>query len=64
MLWDPFDDAPPRPTIPKYTLPECYQVHNTQALENKLSNFSDDTLMAMFYMNPGDLQQAMAAQEL
>jgi CCR4-NOT transcription complex subunit 2 len=64
MIWSPWDDALARPDIPKYTLPECYQVHNVQPIENKLSNFSDETLMFMFYSNPQDIQQMIAAQEL
>jgi CCR4-NOT transcription complex subunit 2 len=64
MIWSPWDDNVARPDIPNYTLPECYQVHNVQPIENKLSNFSDETLMFMFYSNPQDIQQMIAAQEL
>lgn len=64
MIWSPFDDAAPRPPIPKYTLPECYNVHNVQQIENKMASFSDETLMYMFYSNPQDIQQVMAANEL
>jgi CCR4-NOT transcription complex subunit 2 len=56
--------VPARPDIPQYTIPDCYQVHNVQPIENKLSNFSDETLMFMFYNNPQDIQQMIAAQEL
>jgi CCR4-NOT transcription complex subunit 2 len=63
-IWSPWDDLPARPDVPQYTLPECYQVHNVQVIENKLSNFTDETLMFMFYNNPQDIQQIVAAQEL
>jgi CCR4-NOT transcription complex subunit 2 len=53
-----------RRDIPRFTLPDCYQVLNVQPIENKLSNFSDETLMFMFYSNPQDIQQMIAAQEL
>lgn len=29
-----------------------------------MSNFNDEALIFMFYSNPGDIQQVMAAQEL
>ena len=64
MIWTPFDDTAARPVVPKFVLPECYQVHNVQAIENKMSSFSDETLMYMFYSNPQDIQQMIAAQEL
>ncbi|KFY36548.1 hypothetical protein V495_07812 [Pseudogymnoascus sp. VKM F-4514 (FW-929)] len=63
-IWSPWDDVAARPDIPQHTVPDCYQVHNVQAIENKLSNFSDETLMFMFYNNPQDIQQMIAAQEL
>jgi CCR4-NOT transcription complex subunit 2 len=37
---------------------------NTALLETKMSNFNDEALIFMFYSNPGDIQQVMAAQEL
>ncbi|KAI6709483.1 hypothetical protein JHW43_007981 [Diplocarpon mali] len=60
-LWD---NEQPRPAVPRFTLPECYTVGNVAALETKMSNFNDEALIFMFYSNPGDLQQVMAAQEL
>lgn len=63
-IWSPWDDAPARPDIPQFGLPDCYQVLNVQPIEAKLSNFSDETLMFMFYNNPQDVQQMIAAQEL
>jgi CCR4-NOT transcription complex subunit 2 len=64
MQYSLFDSDPARPAVSKYELPECYTVHNVAALENKISNFNEEALMFMFYSNPGDIQQAMAAQEL
>ncbi|KAH8592930.1 hypothetical protein B0O99DRAFT_224611 [Bisporella sp. PMI_857] len=64
MQYSLFDSDPARPVVSKYELPECYTVHNVAALENKISNFNEEALMFMFYSNPGDIQQAMAAQEL
>jgi CCR4-NOT transcription complex subunit 2 len=64
MIWSPWDDLPGRPDIPKHTIPDCYQVFNVQPIENKMSSFSDETLMMMFYNNPQDVQQMIAATEL
>lgn len=64
MIWSPFDDTPARPAILPHKIPDCYQVHNVAPVEQKLPNFSDETLMMMFYMNPGDVQQMIAAEEL
>lgn len=64
MIWSPWDDLPARPDVPKFALPECYQVHNVQPVENKMASFSDETLMLMFYSSPQDVQQLIAAQEL
>lgn len=50
--------------MPHYELPECYRVANIAPLESKMTNFNDEALMFMFYSNPGDIQQIMAAQEL
>ncbi|TAQ84081.1 hypothetical protein B7494_g7591 [Chlorociboria aeruginascens] len=60
-LWD---NEAARPDIPRFTIPECYQVHNIATLDSKMSNFNDEALIFMFYSNPGDIQQVMAAQEL
>lgn len=59
-----FDREPARPAIPHFTLPECYAVHNVASLDSKMSNLNDEALIYMFYNNPGDMQQLMAAQEL
>lgn len=59
-----FADEPPRPSVPRFTLPECYTVGNIAPLDSKLSNFNDEALIFMFYSNPGDIQQILAATEL
>jgi CCR4-NOT transcription complex subunit 2 len=60
-LWD---NEPPTPAVPRFALPECYTVGNVAALETKINNFNDEALIFMFYSNPGDIQQQMAALEL
>jgi CCR4-NOT transcription complex subunit 2 len=59
-----FSDEPPRPAIPKFRLPECYQVNNVQPIENKIGSFNEETLMWIFYSCPGDRKQQLAAIEL
>lgn len=59
-----FDTDPPRPVVPRHDLPDCYRVANIAPLESKMTNFNDEALIFMFYTNPGDIQQVMAAQEL
>ncbi|KAI1133096.1 CobW/HypB/UreG, nucleotide-binding domain-containing protein [Nemania abortiva] len=64
QIWSPFTDAPPRPAIPDFRLPDCYKVNNVQPLRNKISNFNEETLMWIFYSCPGDYQQQLAAEQL
>ncbi|KAI1379281.1 hypothetical protein F4677DRAFT_408502 [Hypoxylon crocopeplum] len=64
QIYSLFNDTPPRPAIPEFRLPECYSVNNVQPLENKISNFNEETLMWIFYSCPGDVKQHMAAHEL
>ncbi|KAI0152356.1 hypothetical protein F4776DRAFT_601245 [Hypoxylon sp. NC0597] len=64
QIFSLFNDSPPRPAIPEYRLPDCYNVNNVQPLENKISNFNEETLMWIFYSCPGDIKQHMAAHEL
>lgn len=62
-----FDDQPPRPDVPfegGFEIPDCYIVHNVQPIENKIPNFSDETLFMLFYQNVGSVQQVDAAREL
>ncbi|KAI1505303.1 CobW/HypB/UreG, nucleotide-binding domain-containing protein [Biscogniauxia marginata] len=64
QIYSLFNDTPPRPAIPEFRLPECYNVNNVQPLENKLGNFNEETLMWIFYSCPGDIKQHLAAHEL
>jgi len=64
QIYSLWDNEPSRPDVPRFTLPECYRVHNIAPLESKMTNFNDEALIFMFYSNPGDMQQMMAAQEL
>ncbi|KAK4126184.1 cobW-domain-containing protein [Parathielavia appendiculata] len=59
-----FDDVPPRSPVPKFRLPDCYQVKNVQPIEAKISSFNEETLMWIFYSCPRDIKQQMAAIEL
>ena len=59
-----FDDIPPRSPVPKFRLPDCYQVKNVQPIEAKISSFNEETLMWIFYSCPRDIKQQMAAIEL
>lgn len=54
----------PKPLLPKFSLPECYTVRNTQPIEQKMPNFTEETLLYMFYANPQDKHQYLAAQQL
>ncbi|KAI9054611.1 hypothetical protein LZ554_001764 [Drepanopeziza brunnea f. sp. 'monogermtubi'] len=60
-LWD---NEQPRPMVPRFTLPECYTVENIAQLDTKMDNLNDEALIFMFYSNPGDLHQLMAAHQL
>ncbi|KAI1850083.1 hypothetical protein JX266_004462 [Neoarthrinium moseri] len=64
QIYSLFNDAPPRPAIPAFRLPECYSVTNVQPLENKIQSFNEETLMWIFYSCPGDVKQHLAAAEL
>ncbi|KAL2159017.1 hypothetical protein VTH06DRAFT_3048 [Thermothelomyces fergusii] len=59
-----YEDAPPRSPVPKFRLPDCYQVKNVQPIEAKISSFNEETLMWIFYSCPRDVKQQMAAIEL
>jgi CCR4-NOT transcription complex subunit 2 len=59
-----FDDQAPKPAIPPFRLPDCYNVTNVTPIETKIGNFSEETLFYIFYANPGDITQHLAAQEL
>ncbi|KAF7532509.1 hypothetical protein G7054_g7878 [Neopestalotiopsis clavispora] len=64
QIYSLFNDVPPRPAIPNFKLPECYNVNNVQPLENKIQSFNEETLMWIFYSCPGDVKQQLAAAEL
>ncbi|KAI0111894.1 hypothetical protein F4814DRAFT_423960 [Daldinia grandis] len=64
QIYSLFNDSLPRPAVPDFRLPECYNVNNVQPLENKISNFNEETLMWIFYSCPGDIKQHLAAHEL
>jgi len=63
-IYSLFDDEPPRPAVPKFRLPDCYQVKNVQPIEAKIQSFNEETLMWIFYSCPADVKQQMAAVEL
>jgi CCR4-NOT transcription complex subunit 2 len=64
QIYSLFNDAPPRPAVPEFRLPDCYNVNNVQSLENKMGHFNEETLMWIFYSCPGDIKQFQAAKEL
>ena len=60
----PFASRSARPLEPDYSLPPCYTVTNVPPVNEKLPHFSDETLFLIFYTQPGDLLQELAAVEL
>ncbi|MDI1488692.1 MAG: transcriptional regulator [Ramalina farinacea] len=60
----PFADPGARPLQPDFTLPECYTVGNVHRVRDKLPGFSDETLFWIFYTQPQDILQELAAGEL
>ncbi|KAM0790207.1 hypothetical protein ACM66B_005522 [Microbotryomycetes sp. NB124-2] len=48
---------------PEFHLPSCYNVQPPPA-QSKISNFSDETLFFIFYSQPRDVMQELAAHEL
>ncbi|KAK0672274.1 putative general negative regulator of transcription subunit [Cercophora samala] len=64
QIYSLFSAMPPRPAIPKFKLPDCYEVKNVQPMEAKLSSFNEETLMWIFYSCPRDFKQQLAAVEL
>lgn len=48
---------------PEFHLPSCYNVQPPPA-NTKIGNFSDETLFFIFYSQPRDAMQEMAAHEL
>lgn len=60
----PFADPGSRPLQPNFSLPECYTVSNVHRVRDKLPGFSDETLFWIFYTQPQDILQELAAGEL
>ncbi|KAK3323438.1 hypothetical protein B0T19DRAFT_425982 [Cercophora scortea] len=64
QIYSLFEDTAPRPAVPQFDLPDCYQVKNVQPVEAKIQSFNEETLMWIFYSCPGDVKQQLAAIEL
>ena len=60
----PFAEQGLRPLQPDYVLPECYTVDNVHKVKEKVMNFSEETLFYIFYTQPKDIMQEMAAEGL
>ena len=60
----PFADATSRPLQPDFQLPECYTVDNVHRVREKIPGFTDETLFYIFYTQPRDIMQELAATEL
>ncbi|KAF3052808.1 Transcriptional activator of fatty acid utilization [Didymella keratinophila] len=61
----PFVEANAKPVIPPdFTLPAAYTVTNVPPLHSKMTSFSAETLLAIFYQHPRDILQEIAAAEL
>ncbi|KAL9026272.1 MAG: hypothetical protein Q9196_005041 [Gyalolechia fulgens] len=60
----PFAEPNSRPLQPDFHLPECYTVDNVHRVRDKIASFSDETLFWIFYTQPRDFMQELAASEL
>ncbi|KAL8703624.1 MAG: hypothetical protein Q9201_003194 [Fulgogasparrea decipioides] len=60
----PFAEPNARPLQPDFHLPECYTVDNVHRVRDKIPGFSDETLFWIFYTQPRDVMQELAAHEL
>lgn len=60
----PFADANARPAIPDFTIPPAYRVNNVPDLASRMPNFTDETLLMIFYQYPRDMLQEQSAAEL
>ena len=60
----PFAETGSRPLQPDFKLPECYTVDNVHNVRAKIQGFSDETLFWIFYTQPKDVMQELAATEL
>ncbi|KAK5709167.1 transcriptional regulator [Elasticomyces elasticus] len=53
-----------RNVVPEFSLPQAYRVGNVPGVEARMGAFSDETLFSIFYQNPLDYRQELAALEL
>ena len=60
----PFAEVGARPMQPDFKLPECYVVDNVHRVRDKIPGFMEETLFWIFYNQPGDILQELAATEL
>ena len=60
----PFAESGSRQMQPDFKLPECYTVDNVHRVREKIPGFSDETLFWIFYTQPRDIMQELAATEL
>jgi len=60
----PFAESGSRPMQPDFHLPDCYTVDNVHRVREKIPGFSDETLFWIFYTQPRDIMQELAATEL
>lgn len=49
---------------PEYHLPQCYASVQAPPAQSKVAHFTDETLFFVFYSQPRDAMQELAAQEL
>ncbi|CAF9930261.1 MAG: hypothetical protein HETSPECPRED_007585 [Heterodermia speciosa] len=60
----PFAESGSRQMQLDFKLPECYTVDNVHRVREKIPGFSDETLFWIFYTQPRDIMQELAATEL
>jgi len=61
----PFVETNAKPVIPPdFKLPAAYTVSNVPPIHTKMTSFSAETLLAIFYQHPRDILQEIAANEL
>ncbi|KAL6717259.1 transcriptional regulator [Lecanora helva] len=60
----PFADIGSRTLQPDFKLPECYVVDNVHRVRDKIPGFAEETLFWIFYNQPRDILQELAASEL
>ena len=60
----PFAEPGIRPLQPEFILPECYTVDNVHKVKEKINAFTEETLLYIFYTQPRDIMQELAAEAL